>query len=136
MHRSSNAMAPEARRGLILLVVLFLLTLFAIAGISFVLYADAEAAASRGARDAANFPQPGMEPELAFSFFLNQLPYDCLDDESGIYSSLRGHSLARNMYGFNTVRRADGTFEPNVVPFNGTGRLHYNVPVPGAPPVD
>jgi hypothetical protein len=130
MYRPLHA-KPEARRGLILLVVLFMLTLLAIAGISFVLYADAEATAARGHRDAVNFPQPDMEPELAFSYFLGQLIYDCLDDETGIYSALRGHSLTRNMYGLNTTfdpTRNQWLLQNNYVPYHGPGRLHYPGP--------
>jgi hypothetical protein len=42
-----------------------------------------------------------MEPEQALAFFLNQLLYDVNDDATGVGSGLRGHSLARNMYGYN-----------------------------------
>src|SRR5262249_36548389 len=132
MYRPLHTTTPEARRGLILLVVLFMLTLFAIAGISLVLYADAEATAARSHRDAANFPQPDMEPELAFSYFISQLIYDSLDDETGIYSALRGHSLTRNMYGLNTTfdpTRNQWLLQNNYVAYHGPGRLHYPGPL-------
>src|SRR5262249_29259448 len=45
--------------------------------------------------------RPNMSPEECLSLFLDQLIFDVRDDESGVYSSLRGWSLSRNMYGFN-----------------------------------
>ncbi|HXG09624.1 MAG TPA: hypothetical protein VNK04_07530 [Gemmataceae bacterium] len=134
MYRAQHPTASEPRRGLVLLVVLFMLTLFAIAGLSLVLYADAEATAARLHGSAAHFLQPDMEPEEAFAFFLNQLIYDCPDDERGVYSALRGHSLARNMYGLNYNLTAGPigtiTMLDNVTPFNGTGRLRTGL-IPG-----
>ena len=74
------------------------------------------------------------------SYFLGQLIYDT-DDMHGITSAMRGHSLARTMYGLNgnystnlTTRQTTFTPANNVVPFNGTGRLHttkanYNNPI-------
>ena len=114
---------PAPRRGIVLLVVLALLTLFAIVGISFVLYANSEANASRYARESESPPQPDMDPELLLSMFMGQLIYDT-DDDTGIYSALRGHSLARNMYGY--YYRQANTPDPvflNTNPFNGIGRM-------------
>jgi hypothetical protein len=128
MYRTSHA-EPVSRRGVILLVVLAMLTLFAIVGLGFVLYADAEARASQVFRDAQSFRRPDMEPELAFSYFLGQLLYDCLDDDTGVYSALRGHSLLRNLYGLNAESVAgQWTLGNNYVGYNGTGRLHYPGP--------
>jgi hypothetical protein len=130
---------PAPRRGIVLLVVLALLTLFAIVGISFVLYANSEANASRYARESESPPQPDMDPELLLSMFMGQLIYDA-DDDTGIYSAMRGYSLARNMYGYYyrrpvTPTMNDPTFQ-NIYPFSGTGRLR-GVPIPpgitGAP---
>ncbi len=120
---------PASRRGIILLVVLALLTLFAIVGISFVLYANSEANASRYARESESPPQADMDPELLLSMFMGQLIYDT-DDDTGIYSALRGHSLARTMYGYYYRRpnSNDGTF-PNTFAFSGMGRVR-GVPVP------
>src|SRR4051794_2589431 len=94
-------LSPAPRKGIVLLVVLAMLTLFTIVGISFVLYADSAATAARTAKDEGVQTRPEMEPEKCLSFFLDQLIFDCRDDESGVWSSMRGWSLSRNMYGFN-----------------------------------
>jgi hypothetical protein len=103
-------------------VVLSLLTLFAIVSVTFVLYADAEATSSRVKREAEIQSRPDVEPELLLAYFLGQLIYDA-DDRDGLFSGLRGHSLARTMYGYNDQAA-------NVVPFNGTGRIPES-PQPG-----
>jgi hypothetical protein len=109
----------KERRAVILMVVLSLLTLFAIVGITFVLYADAEAVSARIAREAQTAQRADLEPELALALFLSQFIYDAPDTVSGAGSALRGHSLARTMYGYNY------SGNPNIHPFNGVGRLHY-----------
>lgn len=122
--------APAARRGVILLVVVILLTLFAIVGISFVLYAESEATASRLSRDALVLDRDDTDPDALFAYFMNQLIYDASStDGHGVYSALRGHSLARLMYGWDSSN-AGG----NNVPFNGVGRLHYQYSAAGYPP--
>ncbi|MCS6850728.1 MAG: hypothetical protein NZ700_06125 [Gemmataceae bacterium] len=101
------------RRGVILLVVVSMLTLFAIVGLSFVLYAEAEATASRNFRDAQAPFRPDAEPELLFNYFLEQLIFDCPDNETGVYSAMRGHGMVRAVFG------GEGD-----TPFNGAGRIH------------
>src|SRR5260370_30510034 len=91
----------QPRRGVILVVVLALLTLFAIVGLSFVLYADAAAASARMFREAEAETRPDVNPEQLFAYFMAQLVYDLPDDERGVFSVLRGHILARNMYVLN-----------------------------------
>jgi hypothetical protein len=68
--------------------------------------------------DRAASAQPAADPDAYFAWALGQLIYDVPDDAQGVQSALRGHSLARTMYGFN---------DPvlNIQPFNGTGRLHF-----------
>src|SRR5207244_2540563 len=117
--------AAAARRGVILMVVLILLTLLAIVGLSFALYAGAAATSAQLIKDSQMEPRPNIEPELLASFFLGQFIYDAKDDETGVYSALRGHSLARSMYGAYYPRL--GQPDPdvaNTVPFSGLGRLH------------
>src|SRR5262249_11230211 len=112
MQRSASARA-EPRRGVALLVVVFLLTLFAVVGLSFVLYADAEGRAARFYREAQSLSRPEVDPERLLAYFLGQLLYD-VDDTTGFDSALRGHSLARLLYGWN-ADDPDG----NTIPFNG-----------------
>jgi hypothetical protein len=117
-------MRAAPRPGVILLVVLALLTLFALVGLSFVLYAGTEAASARLFREAQSGDRPDLPPELLLGYFLGQLLYDVPDDAAGVASALRGHSLARLLYGYND----QGS---NTLPFNGTGRLHAPSPFPG-----
>jgi hypothetical protein len=127
------------RRGVILIVVLSLLTLFAVVGLAFVLYADASAASSKLNKESESFQPPDYDPEKALALFLSQFIYDVPDYTDptnqrppAIHSALRGHSLARNMYGWNypvtAVSTASSTINPwpisNSLAFNGTGRLH------------
>ena len=109
MARPRPARASQARQGVILLVVITLLTLFAVVGITFVIYAQAEASSMRAARQAETLQHPDADPELLLSYFLNQLIYDTNDP----LSAMRNWSLGRNMYGQ----------AGNTVPFNGAGRF-------------
>src|SRR5262249_2235615 len=114
MLRRKYRSGPRRRRGIILLVVLAFLTLFAVVGLTFVFYADSQATSARAYREAQSLTRPDLDPELLLAYFLGQLIYDCPDDAGGVYSALRGHSLARLMYGFDDGGR-------NAVPFNGAG---------------
>lgn len=192
MYRSTQHSKSQPRRGVILLVVLALLTLFAVVGISFVLLSDVEATSSRIVREAGdqdlyrpgtvrdaalNLPlatAPGTylgglsdvnDPDVLFSYFLNQLIYGVNDElyqlvrvppnnpalnptpyqayvpynpypypnppvplvpQAGVQSALRGHDLARGVYGYSydqtqRVPLASANTR-NFTPFNGTGR--------------
>jgi hypothetical protein len=132
-----------ARKGLILMVVLALLTAFAIVGLSFVLYADSEAKAAQIAKEAEQglVVHPyDLEPKVLLSTFLGQLIHDVpdpidLNDKTSINSAFRGQSLARSMFGYN-----DTALTSNVMPFNGVGRLHNTPAWPAlfqtTPPTD
>jgi hypothetical protein len=119
----SRQLSPsEPRRGVILLIVLTMLALFAIIGISFALYASAEAESSRIAREAETKTQPDIDPELALSLFLQQFLYDVKYDDSdhGLSSGLRGTSLARLMYSYN--EQGGPNPNPDTIPWSGVGR--------------
>jgi len=120
--RYQHPMSSMTRRGAVLLVVLSMLTLFAVVGLSFVFYANAEAIAARTHRESVDRRPPIVEPDVAFSFFLGQLLQDVPDDALGVKSAMRGHSILRNMY---------GGVVGSTAAFNGTGRLR-NIPSPWA----
>src|SRR5438094_6509691 len=96
----------DRRRGVILLVVVALLTLFAVVGLTFVLYAQRAAEQNTLAREAVTELRPDMDPELLLSIALNKLIFDDTNDEMGVYSAMRGHSLARTMYGWDARKIA------------------------------
>jgi hypothetical protein len=111
---------------MILLVVLTLLTLFALVGISFVLVAGSQETSARIARESETQFKPNVDPEAALAFFLGQFLYDVNGDTNGVRSSLRGHSLGRGMYGWwdgTNPGQTSQSYALNDKPFTGTGRL-------------
>jgi hypothetical protein len=139
------------RQGVILLIVVIMLTLFLVVGLSFVLYAESEATASRIYREVP-IDKADVPPEQLLAWALGQLIYDVPDDAGSVFSAMRGHSLARTMYGWNYNPTANGPYtaanpmvvnavttnlssndptlknttpysQANVTPFNGLGPL-------------
>lgn len=109
------------RRGIILLVVIALLTLFAVVGISFVLYSQQRTDAARALRESQQQTidqRPNTRPEDLLNEFAAHFLFGQPENAEGIYSALRGHDLARNMYGYNSATT-------NTIPYNGVGRLHH-----------
>jgi hypothetical protein len=144
IRRTQNS---AARPGVILLVVLALLTLFAVVGIAFVFYAQSRADSARIYREyqLANLAQgPDTPPELLWDEYLRQLLYDLSDSapgngawgfSPGYTSAMRGQSLARGIYGANYAAadtlpgyNATTNLSRNVVAYNGAGRLHDTAP--------
>src|SRR5260370_15917104 len=121
-YQSVCARASSRRQGMVLLVVMAMLALFASFEISFVFYADSEAEASRLARQAQDKDQADIDPELLAAYFLNQLLYPT----DNIYSALRGHDMATSIFGSSPVAL-------NHHPYAGVGRdkLSYFVPAFG-----
>jgi hypothetical protein len=126
MYRDPSSGAT--RRGMILLVVITLLTLFALVGIAFVLYAESEATSSRVFREAQTDANDlfgylrAIPRDYLINFGLGQVIYDVGDDQAGVSSAVRGWSLARDLYGWNDG--FTGNTNPNTSPFSGTGRFH------------
>ena len=77
-----NASQRPNRRGIVLLVVISLLALFAAVGLSFVYYAEAEAAASRVSAQAQTANFIDVEPEMLLAYALGQLAFG-VDDIAG-----------------------------------------------------
>jgi hypothetical protein len=121
----SHVTKPTARRGAILLVVITMLVLFAAVALAFVYYASAEAAGSRYNREAQTSFRPDADPEMLLSYFLGKLIYGDFNDATGVYSALRGHDLARGVYGYPDAGNAV-MVGLNTTPFNGLGRVHSN----------
>jgi hypothetical protein len=124
----------QRRDGVILVVVVSLLALFAVIGLGYVIYAESAATASRMRREtevAYGFSAE-LQPEIVLNGTLARILYDSPDDATGVYNALRGHSLARSIYGWNPPSVTDPAtgklINTNVVPFNGTG--HQKSPEP------
>jgi hypothetical protein len=145
MFRPRILPASARRRAVILVVVLVLLTLFAVVGLAFVLYANAEAEASRVYRESSTFVdnRPDINTDTLGNYAFGLVIFDSADPVSsgatpfpaGGWSAIRGYSLGRDMYGYD----ADNTAS-NIYPFNGIGRPHFPFPFPPTfppgPPVD
>lgn len=130
LHAPGGQRAP--RRGVILIVVLALLTLFAIMGLAFATYSGAEATSSRIWKEAgirANERDLLRDAAaVTWNMFLGQSLYGVPEnDQNFVLSALWGHDLARNMYGWNPAGLNDK-------PYVGTGRLRENFAGPPAPP--
>jgi hypothetical protein len=93
-----------------------MLALFATVALSFVFYAETEATSSRLASQGEAAARADVDPEMLLAYFLNQFIFDT----DNIYSAMRGHSLARNIYGYNPA-------DINAIPFNGVGRKRFPV---------
>src|SRR5262245_52218814 len=99
--------SDNRRRGLVLVVVVAMLGLFAIVGVTFVMYADKQATASYNWRQARWFgftagtsssggsggggvgtppaAPPDVDPDVLHRWAIGQLIYDVPDDASGVY---------------------------------------------------
>src|ERR1051325_4618445 len=92
----------QKRRGVILLIVLMMLVLFAIVGITFVLMADARSTEARIFREHENtFTDTSISsppskdgsspiPDLQMAYWLNRFIYDDADDTYGVADTMRG----------------------------------------------
>jgi hypothetical protein len=150
--RVTHLLSRPPRQGIILLVVVLMLSLFLVVGLAFVFYSQSAAEGSRITKEATTPDQVDVPPETLLSWGLGQLIYPVPDDMSGALSAMRGHELARSMYGWHAVMVSgtlqvepnhtnnawDQTLDPtapsvtygnyaNTTPFNGFGPLRAGV---------
>ena len=112
-HRVTNPQPPtpnpySRRRGVLLLVVLSLLVLFALISVTFVLIAGQY---RRSSRSAARAEQYGDDPRKQLDEVFAQI----VRDTNNTKSSLQSHSLLNDMYGNDGVR---GTLSNTTPPAN------------------
>jgi hypothetical protein len=111
----THHLRSRARRGVVLLVVLALLTLFAAVGVAFVMFSEQEGNSAQIGLQATQYGRP--DPDLLLAYMLNQL---VLDTRNSL-SALQTQGLLTNTYG-----------PSGYTPFNGC-RLHGADPlVPAA----
>ncbi|MEY4612129.1 MAG: hypothetical protein RL179_102 [Planctomycetota bacterium] len=123
---NTNAKRP----GMILLIVVAFLSMFLVVGTTYLLLADSIRKTSDFDLNATDKRSdfalmPDIDPRYMFNFALGQILYDVADPTAfdpttkkilTTNSSLRGHSLARDMYGGYKVAGA------NDRPFQGNGK--------------
>ncbi|OWK43608.1 hypothetical protein [Fimbriiglobus ruber] len=118
------------RRGAILLVVLTLLTLFAVIGLTFVLYAESAASAARTYRESVNQPpdvQPPDPTDTATRVLFQLLFPINGNSNQDAQSAFMGWSLAQNKFGYDQTM----VQSQNLSPFSGTGPFSGSVTVNG-----
>lgn len=117
------ALAPAVRRrGVVLVVVLAMLGLLAVIGVSFATYSNQALIASRRF---VSDTKANVDPDSLLSYALEQL----VNDSNNRLSSLRGHSLKRDMYGNDSAYHGLITTVPNLDP-----RYDNIFPKPQIPP--
>ena len=106
----SNTFAPASarRRGIVLILVLATLALMAVIGVTFATFTG------QGKIGARSFAQSVLapRPDDLMDFALQQL----IADTGDVRSALRGHSLARDMYGNDASNNGYLTSRPDALP--------------------
>jgi hypothetical protein len=140
MYRPDTSAPTAARRdGVALMIVVVLLTLFAVVAVAFMFYSEAQATSSRIFRESQS--RTDLKPEEVLAFALGQLIYDVDPNHPAtpfFNSAMQGHGLARTEYDF---QRGDSNVYPfaattvgttvyggNIYPYNGAGRFHFTYP--------
>ena len=123
-HRRSH------RRGTsFILIVVVGISVFAVVGTAFALFAMQQAKLGQARKDAEG--GGGVPPLLApnptdtVNAFLGGLIYDTGDTDADIFNALRGHSMARSMYGRDVSQFTLGLAA--TTPWNGVGLFREDV---------
>ena len=136
----SNTFAPASarRRGIVLILVLATLALMALIGVTFATFTG------QGKISARNFAQSVLapRPDDLMDFALQQL----IADTGDVRSAIRGHSLARDMFGNDASNNGYLAGNPssgapftitNIQPVANSAGLYdfqTNIPIPAADP--
>ena len=121
----------KKRKGMILLVVVAFLAMFTVMGLTYLLHADNQLKNSIDellALDMKEDPYKiiDLNPSVALNFFLEKFLYDQSDTVPLQGNAIRGHSLARNIY---------GGYVPSGVndkAFSGIGKLNKDFVIAGS----
>ncbi|MDY3559496.1 hypothetical protein R5W23_000489 [Gemmata sp. JC673] len=114
---------PPRRGTAILITCFFLITIMMVTGLALVMYAAREKAAAMAYQDAIAVPaKTPPDPTNAVNAFFGGLLYDDLDDGAALQNAMRGHSIARSMYGSRSDYSAPGNpWVGSVTPWAGVG---------------
>lgn len=102
MLRTLAARHARRRKGAVLIVVLAMLVLFAVLGLSFVLYSEAQLSAAQNKKDAENLESPPNALH-ASEWWMGTFLFDVSDGQTNpddLLNPIRGHSLGRSKYSF------------------------------------
>ncbi len=120
----SHRRAP--RRGTVVVITIFaLITILMVLGLAFMMYAVKEKAVAQAHKDGANVAGTGApDPTDTINRFLSTLIYDEGTEGDSLHNALRGHSIARAMYGGQRDNAAQ--WAGSTVPWAGVGTFHEN----------
>lgn len=97
MLRTLATRHARRRSGAVLIVVLAMLVLFAVLGLSFVLYSEAQLGAARNQKISVN-QEAEPNPLLAAEGWMGPFIYDVSDTGNDLANPIRAHSLVRSKY--------------------------------------
>lgn len=117
---------PPRRGTAILITCFFLITVMMVTGLALVMYAAKEKAAALAFQDgAATTGRSLPDPNNTVNQFLGTLIYDTPDDGAALQNTMRGHSIARSMYGSRSdFSTPANPWVGNTTPWNGVGTFH------------
>ena len=116
---------PHRRGTSFILIVVVGISVFAVIGTLYALLAIQQAKLGMARKDAEGGggtpPLLAPDPTDTLNAFLGTLIYDTGDSNTDIFNSLRGHSMARSMYGRDVLN------PNNTTPWNGVGLFHEDI---------
>ena len=114
---ASSHRRPHRRGTSFVLIVVVMLSVFAVVGTGYALLAIQQQKISLIRKDEQNGGLAAPDPTDTANAFFGALIYDTGDGTKDIFNGLRGHSIGRSMYGYDSG--PNGSL--NNSPFNGVG---------------